>query len=455
MDDALLQRYNIPVPRYTSYPPATFFHAGITAEQYEQTLIASNTAVPGHISFYIHIPFCRRLCHYCGCNATQYSSKVELDEYLEAIKQEFMRIKPLLHPDRKVAQIHYGGGSPSILSIEQLQMLNEMILSSFDTIDKPEIAIECHPGYLDRNFWSNLRRAGFTRISVGCQDLSPTLLKAINRKPSQLPIEEIAELLHEQSLPFSFDLIYGLPQQSVAHYVSMLERIVLCKPSRIVTFSYAHVPWVNPAMLHLEQLGLPSQAEKQALFDAICKTMSRLGYHQIGMDHFVQPTDELYEAQQEGKLYRNFQGYCSRRTTGQVYGLGNSAISQLAGGFFQNEKTPQAYMQKIKDKQIPLSKGYLLSDKDRLTGELITYLMCNYQVDLKVIAEQHHLEVEALLDVLQPDWVRLEAMRADGLLTYTDYVLCATPTGRLFVRNIASLFDQYYEVGNRHYSKPI
>ena len=407
------------------------------------------------MGIYIHIPFCRRLCHYCGCNAFQYTSPFALEAYVEALKQEFARLKRFLHPDRKIAQIHYGGGSPTILSIAQLQSLNEMILSEFETIDAPEIAIECHPGYLDRDFWSNLRKAGFTRISVGCQDLSPAILKWINRKPSLLPIEEIAEMLHAQSLPFSFDLIYGLPQQDIAHYEAMLERIASCKPSRIVTFSYAHVPWVNPAMLHLERLGLPSQDEKQALFQAICTTMEHLGYQQVGMDHFVLPTDELYEAQASGTLFRNFQGYCSRRTTGQVYGLGNSAISQLAGGYFQNEKTLQAYMQKIKEQQYPLCKGYLLSEKDRLTGELITFLMCNYQVALNELATLHQMDVATLLEILKPDWKRLEAMQADGLLTFTDQILRATPTGRLFVRNIASLFDQYYEVGNPHYSKPI
>ena len=211
MTDHIIQKYNIPVPRYTSYPPANYFHENFSEEDYINAVKESNTAQPSHISFYLHIPFCRHLCHYCGCNSFPMMKQENIDKYVKALFKEIGKIKPLLNKDRKIAQIHYGGGTPTVLPVHILKELNEFLLDGFNTIDKPEIAIECHPGYLDEKYWMDLTEAHFNRFSLGIQDFNDDVLKTVNRRPSLLPIKDIFQILRAAGARINIDFIYGLP----------------------------------------------------------------------------------------------------------------------------------------------------------------------------------------------------------------------------------------------------
>ena len=257
IDSALLQKYNVPVPRYTSYPPANYFTGSFTAKDYGQALIQSDTTQPEHLSFYIHIPYCRQLCHYCGCNSFAMTTETQLNRYISAVHKEIDTVVRQLNPKRRIAQIHYGGGSPTILPVNILKSFNDRLLSSFSCIGKPEIAIECHPGFLDEKDWLLLSEAGFNRFSIGIQDFNEKVLNAVNRRPSLLPVETVFRLLREKNCDINLDFIYGLPFQTEESFAETIRQAIELQPDRLVTFSYAHVPWVNNRQTLLENFGLP------------------------------------------------------------------------------------------------------------------------------------------------------------------------------------------------------
>jgi len=235
MNEDLISKYNVPTPRYTSYPPANYFHDKFTNEDYEKAVIASNETTPQNISFYIHIPFCRHLCHYCGCNSYPMAKPEIIEAYVDAVKKEIRKVIPLINKSRKISQIHYGGGSPSSIPLHYIQEINELLLSNFECIDSPEIAIECHPGYLDENNWMQLINAGFNRCSIGVQDFNSKVLKGVNRRPSLLEMETIFGLLRAFNVSINMDFIYGLPYQSVQSFEETLQKLLQLKPDRLVT----------------------------------------------------------------------------------------------------------------------------------------------------------------------------------------------------------------------------
>ncbi|MCD8193396.1 MAG: oxygen-independent coproporphyrinogen III oxidase, partial [Tannerellaceae bacterium] len=386
MNTNILEKYNQPVPRYTSYPPANYFTDTFSAGDFRTAVIRSNQAAPGHLSFYIHLPFCRHLCHYCGCNSFAMQKEEKVERYIHAVHQEIDRVTALLDPARRIAQIHYGGGSPTALPVHYLKELNEHLLSRFQTIPQPEIAIECHPGYLDEAYWQGLVEAGFNRVSLGVQDFNPEVLKTVNRRPSLLPVSRIVALLRSQQVKINMDFIYGLPHQTAASFGDTIRQAIALSPDRLVTFSYAHVPWVNKQQLLLEKAGLPSGEEKSNMFSTATGLLQAAGYQTIGLDHFVKEDDELYTALQQGQLHRNFQGYCTRRTTGQVYAFGATGISQLADSYAQNSKEIDDYIQRIESGSLATVKGYALSEEEQITREVIEMLMCNYRLDWQEVA---------------------------------------------------------------------
>ena len=318
MKQELLNKYSIPVPRYTSYPPANFFNESFTAEKFRQIVVESNKENPRHISVYIHIPFCYHMCFYCGCNSQLLRDNEVVLKYIDALKKEIKMVLPLLDRNRKISQIHYGGGTPTSQPVSVLKELNELILSEFDCIENPEIAIECHPGYADEVYWNELVDAGFNRISLGIQDFDEEVLKASNRKAPRMAVEDVVRILRNRNVSLNMDFIYGLPLQTPQSFAKTINRAIALRPDRIVTFSYAHVPWVNELQKNLEKVGLPSVEIKSQLYSTAKKLLTDAGYKTIGLDHFVLPDDELFTAQQSKTPHRNFQGYCTRRTTGQV-----------------------------------------------------------------------------------------------------------------------------------------
>lgn len=455
MREELLQKYNVPVPRYTSYPPANYFHEQLTASDYEAAISASNQATPRHISFYVHIPFCRHLCHYCGCNSFPMANAETIERYIAAIHKEIDKTVSLLDPSRKIAQIHYGGGSPTAIPIHYIKELNEHMMAGFTTIEQPEIAIECHPGYLDEAGWEALTEAGFTRFSLGVQDLDEKVLKTVNRRPSLLPLEEVFSILRSKGARINMDFIYGLPLQTADGFKKMMEKAATLAPNRLVTFSYAHVPWVNKRQMILEKAGLPDSDEKSRMYDNASAVLHNAGYHTVGMDHFVREDDELFTALQTHQLHRNFQGYCTRRTTGQVYAFGVTGISQLNAAYAQNSKDLQTYMEQIEAGHFATAKGYALNKEEQITREVIETLMCNNRIDWDDLAERLALPVETIREAIAYDDNRLCELASDGLIYYNEHMLEVTEEGKPFVRNIAASFDKLMLHSTQSFSKPV
>jgi len=452
---ALVKKYNIPVPRYTSYPPANYFDDAFTATDYESVLEESNHCSPEHLSFYIHIPFCRHLCHYCGCNSFALSKPEAVDRYISAVHREIDKTIKYLDSGRRIAQIHYGGGTPTILPPSVLKELNEHLLSAFDCIDQPEIAIECHPGYLDEQYWQLLTEAGFNRFSLGVQDLDEKVLKTVNRRPSLLPLETIFQILREKGAKINLDFLYGLPLQTADGFTQTIEQAIELQPDRLVTFSYAHVPWVNKQQLILEKAGLPANEEKSRMYEQAKETLNRAGYKTIGMDHFVRETDELFSALQSRQLHRNFQGYCTRRTTGQVYAFGVTAISQLSSAYSQNSKTINDYIERIESGNFATVKGYQLNEDEQITREVIETLMCNYGFDWRELSERLSFPIDRIKQATAYNSVQFNAFAEDGIITFDDNQVQITAQGALFVRNVAAALDKLMKDSNKSFSKPI
>ena len=455
MRQELIQKYNVPVPRYTSYPPANFFHEGIQSDAYKEAIIASNTATPQHISFYVHIPFCKHLCHYCGCNSFPMMKPEVVERYIKTLHTEIDRVKPLLDPSRKIAQIHYGGGSPTAIPVNYIKELNEHMLDGFETIENPEIAIECHPGYLTEENWMQLTEAKFTRFSLGVQDLNQDVLKVVNRRPSLLPLEVVFQILRQSNAKINMDFIYGLPLQTPESFASTIEQAVSLEPDRLVTFSYAHVPWVNKRQLILEKAGLPTTEAKSKMYDNAMHIMHRAGYKSIGLDHFVRPTDELYTALTTHKLHRNFQGYCTRRTTGQVYAFGVTGISQLNAGYTQNSKDINQYMDEVENGKFAIAKGYSLNRDEQITRAVIDLLMCNYQLNWQDVATYLKMSVEEIKNATAYNEDVLRAFAEDGIILWDKDSIRMTEEGTLFVRNVAASLDKLMLHSTKSFSKPV
>lgn len=453
--ETLISKYNRPIPRYTSYPPANFFTEDFDNKDYIQAIKESNTEGLSKISFYIHIPFCKHLCHYCGCNSIGMKNETVIARYMSTLNSELDLLLKEIDKNRKLAQIHYGGGSPSSIPIHYLKELNDKIRSNFETIEHPEIALECHPAYLDKNAWMDIVDAGFNRVSIGVQDFDSAVLKTANRRPSLMPIDKIVDLLHQAGLTVNLDFIYGLPHQTAESFSNTIKQAIACKPDRLVTFSYAHVPWVNKRMLILEKAGLPDKEEKQEMYDNASKLLVKAGYKPVGMDHFVKPTDELFLALSEGKLHRNFQGYCTRRTTGQVYGLGATAISQLDNAYAQNIKNLDEYMNQVEKNRLPIFKGYRLNKKEKVTREVIEMLMCNNALDWNELGTLLKQKPEEIKKQTAYDVNKMQDLAKDKLIKLSPVRIDITKLGHPFVRNVAASLDPLLNGTEKNFSKPL
>ena len=455
MKQELLNKYSIPVPRYTSYPPANFFNESFTADSYKEAIIESNEQNPQHISIYIHIPFCYHMCYYCGCNSQLLKDKNVVKEYIEALKKEIRMVLPLLDHSRKISQIHYGGGTPTSQPVSVLKEINRIILSEFECIENPEIAIECHPGYLDEDYWNDLIDAGFNRISIGIQDFNEEVLKASARKPSRMVIEDIIHILRSKGISVNMDFIYGLPLQTTESFAETINKAISLKPDRIVTFSYAHVPWVNELQKNLEKIGLPSVSTKNEIYETAKKLLIDAGYKTIGLDHFVLANDELYEALQTKSLHRNFQGYCTRHTTGQVYAFGNTGISQLSTAYSQNAKDLNTYISSVNEGKYPITKGYILNKEEQITREVIASLMCNYTVSWSDIANRMNMSEKEVRNALNYNKEQLFDFQKDGIIEFSEDYITVLPEAAPFVRNVAASLDKLMVNNEKRYSKSV
>ncbi len=451
-----LEKYNRPGPRYTSYPPATAFDESFTFRDYEEAVEESNLHFPQNISLYIHIPFCPQHCYYCGCNTCIGANAKSINRYLDCLKQEIVNVSKLLSPKRQVTQIHWGGGTPNAIAMSSIQEIMALLRDKFCIAEKCEIAIECAPAYLGESQVKALAEAGFNRISLGIQDFHDDVLNAVNRKPSRLPLDELVQLIRDKGFEsINFDLIYGLPLQTVASFKENIAKAIVLRPDRLATFSYAHVPWAMPHQQELEKFTLPTAQEKMQMLLTALNDLSEAGYCSIGMDHYALPGDPLAIAQKEYRLHRNFQGYCTADSTGQVYAFGASAISQMYQAYSQNFRDVEHYCDSIEGSGFATFRGYTLNQNEIVCRRVINEIMCNGLADFQQIAEEFDSIPDEILDICGFKQEKIEEFTEDELLDFSGYILRVTPRGMLVVRNIAMAFDPELKIGKNQFSKTV
>ncbi|MCP4550642.1 MAG: oxygen-independent coproporphyrinogen III oxidase [Bacteroidetes bacterium] len=451
----LLKKYNVPTPRYTSYPPANYFHESFSNDEVNKSITLSNLEQPQNISLYIHIPFCNKLCFYCGCNTIICKEKNLIDSYINTLKKEIILLKSKLYSNRKVSQIHWGGGTPNYLPIENIESIMTVIMDNFDFVSSAEIAMECHPWHLTYEYIDQLTEIGFNRLSLGVQDFNDKVMGSINRHKSVIPIAELTAYTKDKNVSVNLDFIYGLPFQSVDSFSETIQKAIEISPDRLVTFSYAHVPWIKKAQKKLEKYGLPDAHEKVKLFETAHDLLSNNGYQAIGLDHFAKASDELTIALQEKTLHRNFQGYCTRETTGQVYALGVSGISQFESSYLQSTKDVLKYTRSIDDGSLAIEKVYFLSEEEKITREIINELMCNLYLSWDAIANQFKIAKSEIKNISNSLLQQLKTLEVEGLIKYNESEIFVTEVGKFFIRNIASAVDPKMQNTSKNFSKAL
>ena len=456
VNQKLLEKYNKKGPRYTSYPPATHFSEKYDDKDFINSVINSNNENPQNISVYIHIPFCPQICHFCGCTTESGFTKPFLERYIDALVKEIEYVSKYIKDDRKLTQIHWGGGTPNAISLKYIERVTKKIKECFDLNDEYEMAIECSPAHLDFKHVELLKNFGFNRISLGIQDFDEKVLDAINRRRPKHPINKIIKKIHDEGFTgTNIDLVYGLPLQTVDNFNKTIDRAIQLNTDRIVTFSYAHVPSILPRQKILENIGFPSAEEKAEMYENAYKKFTQAGYVAIGMDHFCRPNDEFYLALKNNQLHRNFQGYCTTKTTGQVYGFGASSISQLSSAYSQNVKNAAQYIKKIKEKNTAVLRGYKLNKNEKIIRDVINSIMCNYYVDFSEISERYNTNSKNVKEILDFKNEKFNDFLDLNLMRIKDDSISISQNARLFIRNIAMEFDPLLNNKIGTYSKTI
>ena len=439
---ALIERYDRPGPRYTSYPTAVEFHTGFGAQDYGARLAEADQS-DAPLSLYLHVPFCEERCAYCGCAVIATRKRDVAATYLDYLEREIAMLAGALRTRRRVVQYHWGGGTPTYLSPAQIVRLDAAVRRHFDIAPDAEQAIEIDPRVTTRTQIALLRRLGFNRLSFGVQDFDDRVQQAIHRRQSEQATRELYWAARDAGFEsINFDLIYGLPLQTVESFTRTLASVVDLLPDRIAVYSYAHVPWVRPNQKVIDPLDLPDAAAKRRLLGAAIETFTAAGYESIGIDHFALPDDELAIAARERRLHRNFMGYTVRPAPDSV-ALGVSAISDVAGAFSQNHKSLARYYEAIDAGRFPVERGYALSPDDKIRRYAIAMLMCNFHLDGAALRARFGV---GLREYFTPELERLTAPGGpvgDGLVVLENDALTVTPLGRLFVRNVCMVFDTY------------
>ncbi|HUA65328.1 MAG TPA: oxygen-independent coproporphyrinogen III oxidase [Alphaproteobacteria bacterium] len=434
----LVKKYNVPGPRYTSYPPATqFTHALTWPELFEE--IAANNRSGRALSLYFHIPFCETLCWFCGCTTVITNNHGQAKSYLDHLEKEVMRMALLLDPGREVVQLHWGGGSPTFLQPDEIRRLGAIIRKHFKFSDDIEAGVEIDPRRLTRDHIVALREAGFNRASLGVQDFEPQVQEAIHRiQPRDMTLRVLDWARESGFGSVNFDLIYGLPHQTAESFNRTLDAVLDMGPDRLAVFSYAHVPWIKPAQKILEQKVLPTPETKLELLKIVIERLTDANrYAYIGMDHFARPGDELVAAQRNKTLQRNFQGY-STRGNSDIYAFGMSALSQTPDVYWQNEKELPAWYAALDSGNAPFPRSYILSNEDKIRRETIMRVMCHLALDYQGLSQD--LDID-FAEHFAKELAALEPFEEDGLVRRFPGGLEVTETGRLFIRNIAMCFD--------------
>jgi oxygen-independent coproporphyrinogen-3 oxidase len=438
VDLDLIQKYNVAGPRYTSYPPATKFTDALTWSDLADKILENNRT-DRDLSLYYHIPFCETLCWFCGCTTVITLNHSQGQIYIDYLDQEMTRMSTLINARRKAVQLHWGGGSPTFLAPDEIRRLGELIHKNFKFSDDIEAGVEIDPRRITRDHIVALREVGFNRASFGVQDFDPQVQEAVHRIQPREMTEQVLNWSRELGFTsVNFDLIYGLPHQTVESFNRTMDIVLSLQPDRLAVFSYAHVPWVKPAQRILEQKVLPSAEVKLQLLKTVIERLTENNrYVYIGMDHFARPNDELAVAQRKKELQRNFQGY-STRAGADIYSFGMSAISQIPDAYWQNEKELPKYYAALHAGRVPLSRGYLVSDEDKVRRETIMRVMCDLSLDYAAMSQRLGLNFASHFE---RELESLNGFESDGLVRRSPTGLEVTDKGRLFIRNIAMCFD--------------
>ncbi len=437
MDDAALDGLEHTVPRYTSYPTAAQFTRAVDTHIYRGWLHA--LPARGDVALYVHVPYCRALCWYCACHTGVTRSPDQMATYLGLLERELDMIAHDIGPGRRLAAVQLGGGTPTELGSVGLEGLMRRISRHFTIDARTEISIEIDPRYFTAGRAATLRAIGVTRASLGVQDFSPAVQRAINRwQPMETTARAMETLIAAGIGRINIDLVYGLPFQTPIMLKDTLAQTVALSPTRIAVFGYAHVPWMARRQRAIDQASLPDTATRRAMAGLTAAFLTDSGYEAIGIDHFARPDDPLAAAVHEGRLRRNFQGYTDVAAA-PLIGIGASAISQLPPGYAQNAVGTQDYARALRGEVYATSRGCILNEDDRVVGEIIERLMCDFAVDLDAVARRHGLPPSAFVDSVD----RLAPYVEEGAVVVERGHLAITPRGRLVTRLICAAFDHH------------
>ncbi len=437
----LIKRYDLSGPRYTSYPTAVQFDPELSSGDLVKTG-QDSADLNAPLSLYVHIPFCEHVCYYCACNKVITRNRKKAQPYLDTVYQEMAKLSEWYSNNRPVTQLHWGGGTPTFISHDQMRDLMTQMRQNFNLLDDDsgDYSIEIDPREASLETLQVLREIGFNRISLGLQDIDPKVQEAVNRVQS---VEETAALLDEaRRLGFrslNLDLIYGLPYQTLEGFNATLDRVIEMNPDRLSVFNYAHLPDRFRPQRRIEEDTLPSPETKLAILESTISKLLDAGYVYIGMDHFAKPDDELAIAQSTGNLHRNFQGYTTHAEC-DLIAMGVSAISQIGSVYYQNEHEMDAYSGAVEDNQHAIKRGVSLTQDDILRRQVITQLICHFELDKRKIEEAFTINFD---EYFADSIAELEAFTADGLVTLTESTITVTPAGRLLIRRICMSFDAY------------
>ncbi|MGM0615491.1 MAG: oxygen-independent coproporphyrinogen III oxidase [Pseudomonadota bacterium] len=440
-DEALLRRYDKSGPRYTSYPTALSFHDQFGAADFTAALERSN-ATQKPLSLYVHVPFCRKICFYCACNKIATKNTALAEPYLSRLDREMVLTSQHLDTTRNVEQLHWGGGTPTFLTLSQMSDVIDRLDARFGLSSSPsrDYAIEIDPREADVFTLRHLQSLGFNRISLGVQDLDPVVQKAINRVQPRVLTETLMDEAHRLGFrSLNLDLIYGLPHQTQAGFADTLRQVIDLNPARLSVFNYAHMPQRFAPQRRINESDLPSAEEKLDILHTTIDMLTSAGYVHIGMDHFARPDDSLAVAQREGTLQRNFQGYSSHAQCDLV-GLGVSAISRVNDVYAQNPTDLASYEQALDSGQLATVKGLRLNTDDLIRRDVIERLMCDMQIDLAAVSKRWNIDAPRYFATTL---ARLQGALHDGLVEYRGDLLRATPIGRLLIRHLAMAFDAH------------
>ncbi len=450
----LIRRYDKAGPRYTSYPTAVQFHENFAEREYKNVAIKSNESGQP-LSLYFHLPFCDTVCFYCACNKIITKNRKRSLPYLQRLFQEISMQAALFDPQRPVTQLHWGGGTPTFLSHDEMRDLMAETRRHFKLLDDDlgEYSIEVDPREADAPTINLLRELGFNRLSLGVQDFDPDVQKAVNRIQSEAETEEVivaARIAGFHSI--SIDLMYGLPLQNVTTFAQTLEKVIAMSPDRLSVFNYAHLPQMFKTQRQIIDSELPPPEVKLAILQLCVQRLTDAGYVYIGMDHFAKPDDELAMAQQEGSLYRNFQGY-STQAECDLIAMGVTAVSKIGDSYSQNVKTMDEYEACIDSGHLPMFRGVALNDDDLLRRHVITQLICHFKLDMSKVEAEFKIKFADYFAMELEDFKQLEL---DGLVKCSGDVIEVRPAGKFLIRNVCMVFDRYLrEAGEKRFSKVI